>query len=74
MRVLQMGAYDAILDYDWLRGCLFQLFITLWISFWEIQKLDGLKSEKLRISWKGASSFSVLEPSNFWIFQKLMKK
>jgi hypothetical protein len=28
-------------------GCLFQLFSLFWISFREIQKLDGPKSEQL---------------------------
>jgi hypothetical protein len=35
--------------------------------------LDGPESEKLRSSWKCASSFSLLEPSRFWISQKLIK-
>jgi hypothetical protein len=39
----------------------FNFSSLLWISFREIQKLDGLKSEKLKSSWKGASSFSFLE-------------
>jgi hypothetical protein len=32
---------------DSLRGCLFSAFRHFFISFWEIQKLDSLKSEKL---------------------------
>jgi hypothetical protein len=32
------------------RGVCFSFSIFLWISFWEIQKLDGLESEKLRNS------------------------
>jgi hypothetical protein len=48
-----------------LWGCLFQFSTLFWISFREIKKLDGPKSEKLRSSWKGASSFSLLEPSSF---------
>jgi hypothetical protein len=42
--------------------CFLSLF---WIGFWEIQKLDGPKSEKLRSAWKGAPSFSLLGPSSF---------
>jgi hypothetical protein len=29
-----------------LRACLFLAFSHIFISFWEIKKLDGLKSEK----------------------------
>jgi hypothetical protein len=56
-----------------LSGCLFKLLSLLWISFRKIKKLDGQKNEKLRSSWKVASSFSLLDPSNFWISQKLIK-
>jgi hypothetical protein len=47
-------------------GVCFQLFI-IFISFQEIQKLDDPKSEKLRSLWKGASNYSLLGPSSFWI-------
>jgi hypothetical protein len=51
----------------------FSFSSRFWISFREIQKLDGPKSEKLKSSWKGTSSFSLLGPSSFWISQKLIK-
>jgi hypothetical protein len=54
-------------------GVCFSFSSLLWISFQEIQMLDGSKSKKLRSSWKGASSYSFLEPSRFWISQMLMK-
>jgi hypothetical protein len=57
-----------------LGGVCFNLLTLFWISFREIQKLDGPKSAKLRSSWKGASSFSLFEPSSFWISQKLINK
>jgi hypothetical protein len=41
-------------------GVCFNFSALLWISFREIQKLDGPESEKLRSSWKVASSFSLL--------------
>jgi hypothetical protein len=56
-----------------LGGVCFSFSSLFWISFHEIQKLDDPKSEKLRTSWKGASSFSLLGLSNFWIARKLIK-
>jgi hypothetical protein len=49
-----------------LGGVCFQHFV-IFISFWEIQKLDGLKSEKLEAPFHEFLSFSFLGPSNFWI-------
>jgi hypothetical protein len=50
-----------------LGGVCFNFFSLFWISFWEVQRLDGPKNEKLRSSWKGASSFLLLGLSSFWI-------
>jgi hypothetical protein len=51
----------------------FQLFI-IFISFWEIQKLDGSKSEKLEAPFHELLSFLLFGPSSFWISQKLIHK
>jgi hypothetical protein len=48
-----------------LGGVCFSFLSFLWISFQKIQKLNGPKSKKMRSSWKGASNFSLLEPSSF---------
>jgi hypothetical protein len=37
----------------------------LWISFQEIQKMDGPETENLRSSWKYVFSSLLLEASNF---------
>jgi hypothetical protein len=57
-----------------LRGCLFPAFRHFFISFREIQKLDGLKSEKLEAPFHELPSFSLLGQSNFWISRKLFHK
>jgi hypothetical protein len=57
-----------------LRGCLFLAFHQFFISFREIQKLDGLKSEKLKAPFREFLSFSLLGPSNSWVSQKLIHK
>jgi hypothetical protein len=43
------------------------------MSFQEIQKLDGPKSEKLEAPFHELLSFSLLGPTIFWISRKLIK-
>jgi hypothetical protein len=47
------------------KGVFVFSFSLFFISFWEIKKLDGHKSEKLRKSYIDAFSFSFFELSNF---------
>jgi hypothetical protein len=44
------------------------------ISFWEIQNLDGPKSEKMESPFYELLSFSLSRPSSFWISRKLIHK
>jgi hypothetical protein len=57
-----------------LRGCLFTVSSHFFISFQEIQKPDGTKSEKLEVPFHELLSFLFLGPSSFWIFRKLIHK
>jgi hypothetical protein len=59
-------SFSFSLPPEW-RGCLFPAFHHFFISFREIQKLDGPKSEKLEASIHELLSFSLLGPSSFWI-------
>jgi hypothetical protein len=56
-----------------LGGVCFQLFV-IFISFREIKKTDGPKSEKLEAPFPELLSFSLLGPSSFWISQNLIQK
>jgi hypothetical protein len=49
-------------------------FSSFVISFWEIQKLDGPKSEKLEAPFHELLNFSLLGLSSFWISRKLIQK
>jgi hypothetical protein len=53
---------------------LFLAFRHFFISFWEIQKLDGSKSEKLEAPFHELLSFSNFGASSFWISRKLIHK
>jgi hypothetical protein len=56
-----------------LKGMLAYNFLSFFfISFQEIQKLDGPKSEKPEVPFHELLSFSLLEPSDFWISRKLI--
>jgi hypothetical protein len=57
-----------------LRECLFPAFHHFFISFREIQKLDGLKSEKLKAPFHELLNFSFLGASSFCISQNLIEK
>jgi hypothetical protein len=57
-----------------LGGVCLQLFVIFFISFQEIQKLDGSKSEKLKAPFYELLSFSLSGPSSFWISRKLIHK
>jgi hypothetical protein len=50
----------------------FLLFCSL--VFWDIQKLDGPKSEKLKATFHELLNFSLSRSSSFWISQKLIHK
>jgi hypothetical protein len=49
----------------WLREYLFITFCHFFISFREIQKLDGTKSKKLEAPFHELLSLSLSGPSNF---------
>jgi hypothetical protein len=49
-------------------------FLSIFISFLKIQKLDGLKSKKLEAPFRELLSFSLLGSFNFLISQKLIHK
>jgi hypothetical protein len=55
-------------------GCLFPHFHYFFISFWEIQKLNSSKSEKLETHFYEFLSFSLFRSSSFWISRKLIHK
>jgi hypothetical protein len=59
---------------DQIKGMVVSSFLSFFISFQEIQKLDGFKSEKLETPFHKLLRFSLLGSSSFWIFQKLIQK
>jgi hypothetical protein len=57
-----------------LRGVFVSNFSSFFISFCEIQKLDGFKSERLDAPFHKLLSFSLFCSSSFLIFLKLIHK
>jgi hypothetical protein len=57
-----------------IKGVFVSSFLSFFISFREIQKLDDPKSEKLETPFHELLSFLLLEPFSFWISRKLIHK